>query len=102
MRPAQLVRDAREHGIEVLPVDVLASDWESTLEERTTAAASVSDGVDYRPQPAVRLGLDRIHGLGEAAGAPDPREPRRRRRPVTAAGAHGPGRAWRSLRCARS
>jgi error-prone DNA polymerase len=66
--PAQLVRDAREHGIEVLPVDVLVSQWESTLEERTGAAASVSEGVDYRPQPAVRLGLDRIHGLNETAG----------------------------------
>ena len=66
--PAQLVRDAREHGIEVMPVDVLVSDWESTLEERTAAPASVSDGVDYRPQPAVRLGLDRIHGLAAAAG----------------------------------
>jgi error-prone DNA polymerase len=66
--PAQLVRDAREHGIEILPVDVRISDWESTLEERTTAAASVSDGVDYRPQPAVRLGLDRVRGLTEAAG----------------------------------
>ena len=66
--PAQLVRDAREHGIEILPVDVLVSDWESTLEERTAVPASVSDGVDYRPQPAVRLGLDRVHGLAEAAG----------------------------------
>jgi error-prone DNA polymerase len=66
--PAQLVRDAREHGIEVLPVDVLVSDWESTLEERTQVAASVSEGVDYRPQPAVRLGLDRVRGLSEAAG----------------------------------
>jgi error-prone DNA polymerase len=66
--PAQLVRDAREHGIQVLPADVQASDWESTLEERTAAAASVSDGVDYRPQPAVRLGLNRIHGLSKATG----------------------------------
>ena len=66
--PAQLVRDAREHGIQVMPVDVLISDWESTLEECTTAAASVSDGVDYRPQPTVRLGLNRIQGLSEAAG----------------------------------
>ncbi|MEO6271107.1 MAG: error-prone DNA polymerase [Lautropia sp.] len=66
--PAQLVRDAREHGIQVMPVDVLVSDWESTLEECTTAAASVSEGVDYRPQPAVRLGLNRIRGLAESAG----------------------------------
>src|SRR5438270_9021683 len=30
--PAQLVRDARAHGVEVRPVDVQASDYESTLE----------------------------------------------------------------------
>jgi error-prone DNA polymerase len=29
--PAQLVRDAREHGVEVLPVDVNASEWGCTL-----------------------------------------------------------------------
>ena len=31
--PAQLVRNAREHGVEVLPVDVNFSQWECTLEE---------------------------------------------------------------------
>ncbi len=30
--PAQLVRNAREHGIEVLPADVNASQWDCTLE----------------------------------------------------------------------
>jgi len=30
--PAQLVRDAKEHGVEVVPADVNASDWDSTLE----------------------------------------------------------------------
>ncbi len=29
--PAQLVRDAREHGVEVLPVDVNRSDWDCIL-----------------------------------------------------------------------
>ncbi len=32
--PAQIVRDAREHGIEVREVDINASDWDSTLEAR--------------------------------------------------------------------
>ncbi|MBW8783113.1 MAG: error-prone DNA polymerase, partial [Novosphingobium sp.] len=31
--PAQIVRDAREHGVEVLPVDVNFSQWDCTLEE---------------------------------------------------------------------
>ena len=30
--PAQIVRDAQEHGVEVLPVDVNWSDWDSSLE----------------------------------------------------------------------
>ncbi|MGB3472225.1 MAG: error-prone DNA polymerase [Erythrobacter sp.] len=30
--PAQIVRDAREHGVEVLPADVNASEWDCTLE----------------------------------------------------------------------
>jgi error-prone DNA polymerase len=30
--PAQLVRDARAHGVEVLPVDITCSQWESVLE----------------------------------------------------------------------
>ncbi len=54
--PAQLVRDAREHGIEVRGVDVLLSEVESTLEERTADD-------DLRLQPAVRLGLNRVRGL---------------------------------------
>lgn len=30
--PAQLVRDAREHGVEVRPIDVNASEWNNSLE----------------------------------------------------------------------
>jgi error-prone DNA polymerase len=33
-QPAQIVRDAREHGVEVLPVDVNHSEWDCTLEPR--------------------------------------------------------------------
>ena len=52
--PAQLVRDARAHGVEVRAVDVGSSDWDATLE--MTAAA-----------PALRLGLRLVKGLAEAA-----------------------------------
>jgi error-prone DNA polymerase len=68
--PAQLVRDAREHGVEVRGVDVLLSGWESALEETDPAPAtalSFADGTDPRTQPAVRLGLNRVRGLSEAA-----------------------------------
>jgi error-prone DNA polymerase len=37
--PAQIVRDAREHGVEVLGVDVNASEWDSTLEPAPPAGA---------------------------------------------------------------
>ncbi len=51
--PAQLVRDAREHGVEVRAVDVLTSEHDCTLERR-------ADG-----EPALRLGLRLVKGLSE-------------------------------------
>jgi len=38
--PAQIVRDAREHGVAVLPVDVNFSEWDCTLEDVRGASAS--------------------------------------------------------------
>lgn len=59
-QPAQLVRDARAHGVEVRPPDVMFSDWESSLEDKDHPAEQ------YRP---VRLGLRLIKGLkAEADG----------------------------------
>src|SRR6476646_11806748 len=49
--PAQLVQDARRHGVAVRPPDVNASDWDCTLEGA-----------------ALRLGLRMVSGLSEAAG----------------------------------
>jgi len=48
--PAQIVRDAKEHGVEVLEVDVNHSDWDCALE----------DG-------ALRLGLRQVDGLQREA-----------------------------------
>jgi error-prone DNA polymerase len=53
--PAQLVQDARRHGVEVCPVDVDASDWDCTLEPSEDGAL------------ALRLGLRLVKGLPEAA-----------------------------------
>ncbi|WP_010161711.1 error-prone DNA polymerase [Sphingomonas sp. PAMC 26617] len=55
--PAQIVRDAREHGVEVRPACVNASRWDCTLEPT---------GGRYL---AVRLGLRQIRGLSNADGA---------------------------------
>jgi error-prone DNA polymerase len=52
--PAQLVRDARAHGVEVRAVDVCASDWDAILERR-------ADG-----EPALRLGLRLVKSLSQA------------------------------------
>ena len=51
--PAQLVRDAREHGVEVRPPDINASDWDSTLEKT------------WGPRCALRLGFHQVSGLKE-------------------------------------
>ncbi|SLN39007.1 error-prone DNA polymerase [Oceanibacterium hippocampi] len=55
--PAQIVRDAREHGVVVRPVDVNRSDWDATL-ERTVGAP---DGI------ALRLGFREVKGFRAAA-----------------------------------
>src|SRR4029078_8024290 len=52
-QPAQLVRDARAHGVEIRPVDVNFSEWDCTLEP-------AAEG-----QHAVRLGFRLVHGLSE-------------------------------------
>ncbi len=49
--PAQIVRDARDHGVEVRAVDVARSGWDCTLELSTALG------------PALRLGLRLVTGL---------------------------------------
>ena len=69
--PAQLVRDALDHGVEVRPVDINHSDWDCTLEEAPFDPAKIADrhgemrGV-IRTRHAVRLGFRQIKGLSEA------------------------------------
>ena len=67
--PAQLIQDARRHGVEVRAADVGASAWDCTLEPAggtTTECGQVaaSDAAPATPQPAVRLGLRMIRSLG--------------------------------------
>ncbi|BHO55593.1 MULTISPECIES: error-prone DNA polymerase [Burkholderia] len=58
--PSQLVQDAKRHGVRVLPIDVTQSNWEASLE-------ALPDQPPPHGQPAVRLGLSLVRGLGEAA-----------------------------------
>jgi error-prone DNA polymerase len=55
--PAQIVTDARKHGVEVRPVSVNHSHWDCTLEKTTGRYM------------AVRLGLGQILGLANVHGA---------------------------------
>ena len=57
--PAQIVRDAQQHGIEIRPVCINASRWDCTLEPR-----DADDG-----RLAVRLGLRRAKDLSNADAA---------------------------------
>ncbi|MFC4274468.1 error-prone DNA polymerase [Achromobacter aloeverae] len=74
--PSQLVQDARRHGVRVLPVDVMHSDWECTLVHAATDAGPVAAIEGARcsrhapqtgsePRPAVRLGLNLIKGMSQ-------------------------------------
>ncbi|WP_342119517.1 error-prone DNA polymerase [Pseudoduganella sp. OTU4001] len=90
---SQLVQDAKRHGIEVRPVDVTISEWESSLEELDAAPAAPPTPAGQaaeedpvfrrevtrdeflaamaqqpaRRQPAVRLGMSVLNGMREAA-----------------------------------
>ncbi|MFC3723993.1 error-prone DNA polymerase [Neoaquamicrobium sediminum] len=69
--PAQLVRDAADHGAEVRPVDINHSDWDCTLEEAPFDPAKVAHRHrEMRSviltRHAVRLGFRQIKGLSEA------------------------------------
>jgi error-prone DNA polymerase len=88
--PAQLVRNARDHGVEVLGVDVNASGWDCDLEVRSAECGMRSEqemrnaecGVrskfryvecqtpnsELRTPHFLRLGLRQILGLSEAHG----------------------------------
>jgi len=82
--PGTLIEDARRHGVEVRPVDVTVSRWETTLEPYVIPSAARNrvatqrDPAVIRPDsspaarndggaPAVRLGVRTIRGLGAAA-----------------------------------
>ncbi len=61
--PAQIVRDAREHGVEVRPVCVLDSEWDTALVDARGPAAR------RRHRAPLRLGLRVVAGLsGQDAG----------------------------------
>ncbi len=69
--PAQIVRDAREHGVEVLPVDVNCSNWDNTLEPNAGAQAEgeTQRAGRFDRDTAIRLGLRQIDGLPEHIAA---------------------------------
>jgi len=80
--PAQLVRNARDHGVEVRPVDVNASQWESTLEKTQNGECRMQNNEDscsvfssfgilhpafcIPPSPSLRLGFHILHGMSQA------------------------------------
>ena len=77
--PAQLMQDAIEHGVEVKPVDINHSDWDSSLEPATPGREArvtrmpnpARDGKQWDPGVrsdtswAIRLGMRQIDGFHE-------------------------------------
>ena len=71
--PAQIVRDAREHGVEIRPVDINHSNWDLTLE----SGAGLQDikdrhksmTGDIKTNCAVRLGFRQIKGFSQEDAA---------------------------------
>ena len=60
-QPAQIVIDAKKHGVEVRPVDINYSNWDNKL-ERTP---SPLQGEGARGEAALRLGFRQVKGIRE-------------------------------------
>ena len=80
--PAQLVRDAEDHGVTVRPIDVNASGWDCTLEPFSRPACGPCSPPQTRPAsgpakrdtwgsggPAVRLGFRLVKGMRQPHAA---------------------------------
>ncbi len=70
--PAQLVRDAADHGVGIRPVDINASRWDCTLEEAIFDPSAINRRhgemkTVIRTRHAVRLGFRQVRGLAEKA-----------------------------------
>ncbi|MFO1114790.1 MAG: error-prone DNA polymerase [Beijerinckiaceae bacterium] len=68
--PAQIVRDARDHGVEVRELDVNASDWDCTLEAREAERGRLHPRHSWMAEHieathALRLGFRQISGLAK-------------------------------------
>jgi error-prone DNA polymerase len=64
--PAQLVQDARRHGVDVRNVDVTVSEWDCTLECKTGTDHVFLES-DGKRGPSLRLGLRLVGGLPETS-----------------------------------
>jgi len=63
--PAQLIRDAKDHGVEVRPVDVNHSQWDCTLEPLTSDETSSNGASNNETTVALRLGLRMVKGFSQ-------------------------------------
>src|SRR5438270_7380613 len=64
--PATIVKDAQRHGLKVLPVDVMESEWKCTVVNSVVGYAPLDVG-QKAERPALRLGLRYVRGLREEA-----------------------------------
>ena len=72
-KPAQIIRDAQEHGVQILPIDVNDSDWDNTLESISLLGPHPPSIMQERPaykgrdlndqNTSLRLGFRLIKGI---------------------------------------
>jgi error-prone DNA polymerase len=68
--PAQILRDARDHGVEAREADINLSDWNSTLEQAEVRNMRLhprhtSQRAHIHARHAIRIGLRQVKGLRE-------------------------------------
>ncbi len=66
--PAQLIKDARHHGVVILPADVNCSNYDSTLEFEADFKP-LDDPCEFTPAPRLRIGLRLVKGMSESGAS---------------------------------
>jgi error-prone DNA polymerase len=65
--PATITKDAQRHGLKMLPVDVMRSEWNCSLEAVVSGQWPVASKTSTAGGTALRLGLRYVRGLREEA-----------------------------------
>jgi error-prone DNA polymerase len=78
-RPATIVKDAQRHGLKIFPIEVMKSEWDSTVVRSVEDRSSLVVGQEDSGDPAAERQKNTAHGLSLGTGMNEGRAGERRK-----------------------